>query len=168
MTFWSAQPWQEDSPCLLAGLIWDRILPLNPYWAWLMHPAVNTDTLSAPSPAALPWSLIQPCLLNLPAQWDEKEGARSPPHQWGAVRTLATLCLVVVCCVWFILHIMPDSIKQNINSPHWLYMRGKHSLQVSGLNHGQRNKEAERETEFEYKWYEKWRETITPNLCFEK
>lgn len=57
------------------------MLPLNPYWAGLMHPAANTDTHSVPRPGTIPQALIHPCLLiPLPA---------NPPASAGVTRSWA-------------------------------------------------------------------------------
>lgn len=64
------------------------MLPRNPYWAWLMHPAVNTDTHSVPRPGTISQALIHPCLLiplpaNPPACWSDKELNQVTLSQWS-------------------------------------------------------------------------------------
>lgn len=110
-----------------------------------MHPAVNTDTFSVPRPGPIPWALTQPCLLILAACWHGKERSKVTLKTVRAVVTLATMCLVVGCCVLWILHSRPDNIRQNINSLRWSYVTGKHSLHISGLNLRGRNRRRRRE-----------------------
>lgn len=81
---------------LFAWLIPDWMLPWNPYWAWLMHPAVNTDTYSVPRPGTIPQALIHPCLLiplpaNPPACWSDKELSQVTLSQWSGGGGSATV-----------------------------------------------------------------------------
>lgn len=134
VTFWAGWPWQEDSPCPLAGLSWDQMLPLNPDWAWLSHPAVNTDTLSVPRPGVIPRALTHPCLLILAVCRRGKERSKVTPKTVRAVGNSCHHASGGGGCVLWILHSRPDNIKQNINSLLWPEVTGKHSLHISGLN----------------------------------
>lgn len=120
MTSWTSRPWQEDNYSLFAWLIPDWMLPLHSYWAWLMHPAVNTDTHSVPRPGTIPQALIHPCLLiplpaNPPACWSNKELSQVTLSQWsgggGSATVWTHLMVVWWCALLFAFHIKADNIK---------------------------------------------------------
>lgn len=160
MTFGAAQLWQEDSPCLLAWLIWYPMLPLNRHWAWHRHPAVNTDTLSMPRSGTILLAIIQPCLLIQAARWHgQKRGCGDSCHHvpggpctGSCLFTTSGQITLSQITVLFIGLMQQDSIN-------W-------ALLV--LITTRRKKGEKRETESEYEWKETSKERETPNLLFLK